>query len=73
VRLVNQALRCRVINYSGNRPISSTLEHFINDVEWHQEPFARFDRVLEAVFNGQGDLCRAKQAVKEVFQLGAVQ
>ncbi len=42
-------------------------------MERNQEPLPWLDRISEAVFDGQVELCSTEQAVEDVFQPGAIQ
>ena len=71
--LHHQPRALQVIDHINNRPIPNMLNCFVNHIEWHQEPLPRLDWMTEAVFNGQVNLCRTKQAMEDIFQPCAVQ
>jgi hypothetical protein len=61
---------CR--DHVRNGTVSDTLYRFVDHGKRDEEPLPWVDRKSETIVDGEIKLCRQEDAVKEVFQLGAI-
>ena len=60
LNLAYQPCTLQVVDHISNGSIPNALNRFVNHMERHQEPLPWFDRMPEAIFDGQINLCCAK-------------
>src|ERR1700689_3218685 len=69
---LNQTGAVWVVDVFGDRTILDELNGFVNDESWYEEPFARDDRIAQAVLNFNIEPRWGKNAVDDAFQPGSV-
>jgi len=70
--LLHQTSTLRIIDRVRDGTVADPLDRFINHMKRNQEPLLWAHRMSETIMNDQIELCRREDAVKEVFQLRAI-
>src|ERR1035437_9258705 len=70
--LSQQACTFRVIDHIRDGTITDTPNCFVNHMKRNEKPLPWPHRVSEAIWDGEIKLCCQEDAVKEVFQLRAI-